>query len=82
MKGLSALVLLFALSFVLNAAYNQWAFNFSEHGGKWIALDLVLAGACLLASFILWNVAKRRELRELIRQHGFPEALDHFDPSK
>lgn len=82
MKGLSGLLFLGAISFVLNAISNQWAFNFSEHGGKWIALDLVLAGACLLGSLILWNVAKRRELRELIRQHGFPEALDHFDPSK
>jgi len=71
-----------AISFVLNAIYGQWAFNFSEKGGKWVALDLLLAGACLLGSLILWNVAKRRELRELIRQHGYPEALDRFHPSR
>ena len=82
MKGLSAFALLLAVSFVFNAIDDQWAFKFSDKGGKWVALDLVLAGACLLASLLLWNAAKRRELRELIRQHGYPDALDHFDPSE
>jgi hypothetical protein len=72
--------MLLAISMVLNAISNQWAFNFSKHGGKWVALDLVIAAGFLLASLILWNMAKRRELRELVAQRGHdaPRQLDPF----
>jgi cytochrome c-type biogenesis protein CcmH/NrfF len=44
----------------------------------WVFMTVLLLVAC---GFV-WQMAKRRELRKLVRQHGsLDEALRHFDPN-
>lgn len=69
-KGLSGFLFLLAISMVANALTGKWAFDRTQEGGKWVALDLLIAAGFLLGSIVLWNVAKRRELRKLVREQG------------
>lgn len=82
MKFLSGLSLLLAISMVVNAITGKWAFDRTQGGAAWVMLDLLIALGFLVASAVLWNVAKRREFARLVREHGsVGDALRHFDPS-
>ena len=62
MKFVAGLLGLCGVGMVLNALSNQWAFNQHLEGGKYVALDLVVAVGLFVASFLLWQWNKRREI--------------------
>lgn len=67
MKGLAGFLLLLAIGMALNAFDGKWAFDRTQSGGKWVALDLLIAGGFLLGAIVCWNAARRRELNRYLR---------------
>jgi hypothetical protein len=62
LKALSGLLFIVGISFFANAAAGQWAFNFSKHAGRYIALDVLLGLACWFLSWLFWAWHTRRSL--------------------
>lgn|GEM_PF-5958107 len=60
MKGLAGLLFIFAIGMIANAIAGRWAFNFSDRGGSWVVLDLLVAAGCVLGARSLW---RREELK-------------------
>jgi hypothetical protein len=56
---------LLTLSFLFNAVSDQWAFDFSKTGAKWIAADLALALLCAWVTVVLHRRHEYREFLEL-----------------
>jgi len=54
------LLFIFAIGMIANAIAGRWAFNFSDRGGSWVVLDLLVAAGCVLGARSLW---RREELK-------------------
>jgi hypothetical protein len=67
LKALAGFLFLFAVGMVLNAIDGKWAFDRTQEGGKWVALDLLIAGGVFVGGLILWNVGRQRQLRRVYR---------------
>lgn len=61
-----------AFGLFVNALMNQWAFDFSKTGPKWIAADLALAIGFIFLARILtiawYYISTSKEEREIMEQ--------------
>lgn len=62
MKGFAGFLFILAIGMVLNAVEGKWAFDRAQSGSIWVVLDLAIAAAFLIGSYLLWSTAKYREL--------------------
>lgn len=60
MKGLALLFFILGISTFANAIAGQWMFDFSDHSGIKIFLDVVIGLGCWLASFVFCRLAESR----------------------
>ena len=77
MKTAAGFSFVLAIAMVLNAIDGKWAFVRSHHGSQWVVLDLVIAAGFVVASYLLWRTARRREYE---RYAVLAEQLDREDP--
>lgn len=82
MKGLSSLLFVLGIAMVVNAIGGEWAFDFSQKGGTWVAVDLLVAGGCFLGWKLSRDYATQREAQRLMHEDGsLNGALRRVDPS-